>query len=184
VIRLRSMCIGSSPPVSWGGGGVPTVRPGGAPLTRPVCVWRGQPPPPPLDLLELYEACVICAEPLTSAALGACGHLDVCAVCSLRSRVLYDDCQCPLCKAELPQVVLAALRPDKSVLGVQQAGEAAAAATTNKALFHLLALLPERSATATASGVAGWGRQVYKSWNASLVVAPLGRGSSGDAVSR
>ena len=67
---------------------------------------------------ELYEACVICAEPLTSAALGACGHLEVCALCSLRSRVLYDDCQCPLCKAELPQVVLAALRSDKTVFGV------------------------------------------------------------------
>jgi hypothetical protein len=66
----------------------------------------------------LYEACVICAEPLTSAALGACGHLEVCALCSLRSRVLYNDCQCPLCKAELPQVVLAALRPDKTVFGV------------------------------------------------------------------
>ena len=55
-------------------------------------------------------ACIICCEPLLAVAVGACGHTEVCAACSLRSRTLYRDLKCPLCKTEQ-------VRPSRSPIG-------------------------------------------------------------------
>ena len=37
-------------------------------------------------------------------AIGKCNHKSVCARCSLRLIMLYQDTKCPLCKADLEQV--------------------------------------------------------------------------------
>lgn len=43
---------------------------------------------------------------LQVVAVGSCNHKEVCARCALRMRLNYEDIACPLCKAELPEVLL------------------------------------------------------------------------------
>lgn len=38
-------------------------------------------------------------------AVGCCNHKEVCARCALRMRLNYQDTACPLCKAELEEVL-------------------------------------------------------------------------------
>jgi len=49
--------------------------------------------------------CIICCETVGVFSVGACNHRDVCAGCSVRLRMLYKDSTCPLCKADVPDVV-------------------------------------------------------------------------------
>ncbi|KAL0033761.1 hypothetical protein WJX77_004297 [Trebouxia sp. C0004] len=51
--------------------------------------------------------CVICCEPMQVVSIGKCNHKAVCERCSLRLIMLYQDTRCPLCKADLEQVVMA-----------------------------------------------------------------------------
>jgi hypothetical protein len=44
-------------------------------------------------------------------AVGRCNHKEVCASCSLRMRLLYEDKTCPLCKLELQQVACSSKHP-------------------------------------------------------------------------
>ena len=50
------------------------------------------------------ECCVICAEPLQFISVGACGHTDVCSLCSARLRGVMNDLQCCICKQQLNEV--------------------------------------------------------------------------------
>lgn len=50
--------------------------------------------------------CILCQNPIRFWALGVCGHRDVCHTCSLRMRIILEDDQCPICKAELDEVVI------------------------------------------------------------------------------
>jgi hypothetical protein len=49
--------------------------------------------------------CIICCVGIRVFSVGSCNHRDVCAVCSVRLRMLYKDNSCPLCKADMPDVV-------------------------------------------------------------------------------
>ncbi|KAL7720597.1 RING-type E3 ubiquitin transferase [Entamoeba marina] len=44
------------------------------------------------------DECVICMDRLTVFAIGQCGHDCTCYNCSFRSRVLYGDKKCPVCR--------------------------------------------------------------------------------------
>ena len=49
---------------------------------------------------------------LQVAMVGHCNHKDICANCGLRMRICYDKMACPLCKAELKEVVMTPWRPE------------------------------------------------------------------------
>lgn len=44
--------------------------------------------------------------------MGACNHREVCGTCTLRMRLCYGRKDCPLCKAELQEVVIALWRQE------------------------------------------------------------------------
>ena len=44
------------------------------------------------------DYCAVCAEPLAWAAVGPCGHREVCHKCSARLRLVCADNRCALCK--------------------------------------------------------------------------------------
>lgn len=49
--------------------------------------------------------CIVCCEPITCYAVGACGHKDLCATCVFRRRRLYSQCICAICKDPLDIVL-------------------------------------------------------------------------------
>ena len=49
--------------------------------------------------------CIVCCEPITCYAVGACGHKDLCATCVYRRRRLYAQCICAICKDPLDIVL-------------------------------------------------------------------------------
>ena len=58
------------------------------------------------------EHCVLCFNFLKFVALGKCGHKNVCLICALRLRFILKDIRCPICKAELKEILLC---EDKSI---------------------------------------------------------------------
>lgn len=56
--------------------------------------------------------CLLCCGPMTLTSFGSCNHKAACGRCCLRMRMCYDSTDCPLCKAELKEVVIAPWRPD------------------------------------------------------------------------
>lgn len=42
--------------------------------------------------------CLLCCEPTQVCAVSQCNHSDVCAICCLRMRVLYNQKMCCMCK--------------------------------------------------------------------------------------
>ena len=48
--------------------------------------------------------CVICKEDRIYYSFGSCEHRKICMYCSMRSRILYNDCKCPLCSTKLDYV--------------------------------------------------------------------------------
>mmetsp|Transcript_121982 Transcript_121982/g.304390 ORF Transcript_121982/g.304390 Transcript_121982/m.304390 type:complete len:725 (+) Transcript_121982:62-2236(+) len=53
------------------------------------------------------ESCLICCQASPRyAAVGRCGHAEVCWLCAVRLRGLLRDFRCPVCKEELPEVAL------------------------------------------------------------------------------
>uniref|UniRef100_A0A0E0I4I2 RING-type domain-containing protein n=1 Tax=Oryza nivara TaxID=4536 RepID=A0A0E0I4I2_ORYNI len=52
------------------------------------------------------SSCAVCTEPLEWAAIGPCGHGDVCAGCSLRIRVFQNNRRCCICRAPCRVVVV------------------------------------------------------------------------------
>eukprot|EP00747_Dinoflagellata_sp_TGD_P058331 gnl/TRDRNA2_/TRDRNA2_151074_c0_seq1.p1 gnl/TRDRNA2_/TRDRNA2_151074_c0~~gnl/TRDRNA2_/TRDRNA2_151074_c0_seq1.p1 ORF type:complete len:916 (-),score=163.06 gnl/TRDRNA2_/TRDRNA2_151074_c0_seq1:241-2988(-) len=56
----------------------------------------------------VLEQCLICCEERPQyAAVGRCGHADVCWICAVKLRSILKDNSCPVCKEDLPEVVLA-----------------------------------------------------------------------------
>eukprot|EP00445_Apocalathium_hangoei_P018860 CAMPEP_0203893142 /NCGR_PEP_ID=MMETSP0359-20131031/36257_1 /ASSEMBLY_ACC=CAM_ASM_000338 /TAXON_ID=268821 /ORGANISM="Scrippsiella Hangoei, Strain SHTV-5" /LENGTH=350 /DNA_ID=CAMNT_0050815245 /DNA_START=35 /DNA_END=1084 /DNA_ORIENTATION=- len=55
------------------------------------------------------ESCLICyKEQPKYAAVGRCGHMEICWMCAVRMRGLLKDFRCPVCKEELEEVTLTA----------------------------------------------------------------------------
>eukprot|EP00743_Colponemidia_sp_Colp-15_P007002 GILK01007557.1.p1 GENE.GILK01007557.1~~GILK01007557.1.p1 ORF type:complete len:831 (+),score=152.24 GILK01007557.1:47-2539(+) len=69
---------------------------------------RAGPPgmPPPGFHREDTRTCVICCDVPVFSSIGECNHSEVCWLCCLRIRYLMNDTRCPVCKADLPKVVL------------------------------------------------------------------------------
>ena len=72
------------------------------------------------------QYCIVCCDPITCFAVGACGHKDMCATCVYKRRRLYGQCACAICKDPLDIVVFTH-------------DPAAAFPATNKAFARLLA---------------------------------------------
>ena len=54
--------------------------------------------------------CLLCADPMKIISFGSCNHRVACAKCCLRLRMCYNKLDCPLCKMELKEVVIAPFR--------------------------------------------------------------------------
>uniref|UniRef100_A0A0E0EEU2 RING-type domain-containing protein n=1 Tax=Oryza meridionalis TaxID=40149 RepID=A0A0E0EEU2_9ORYZ len=52
------------------------------------------------------SSCVVCMEPLEWAAIGPCGHGEVCAGCALHIRVFQNNRRCCICRAPCRVVVV------------------------------------------------------------------------------
>jgi hypothetical protein len=53
------------------------------------------------------ERCSLCyQEDHKYVAVGKCGHAEVCWLCSVRLRGILRDTRCPICKEDLPEVIL------------------------------------------------------------------------------
>ena len=69
---------------------------------------RAQDPAQELSL----ENCLLCDNKLKFFAMGPCGHKNVCVTCSLRLRLILEDEECPVCRADLDEIVIS---DDKSL---------------------------------------------------------------------
>eukprot|EP00887_Chlorella_sp_A99_P007429 scaffold2.g7429.t1 len=56
--------------------------------------------------------CLVCCDPLVEVALGRCNHGQACSSCTLRMRLCYGNRDCPFCKQQLDEVLIAPWRPD------------------------------------------------------------------------
>ncbi|PRW45017.1 Glucose-induced degradation 4 [Chlorella sorokiniana] len=65
----------------------------------------------PAEALPEAPHCLICTSPMAEVAIGACNHKEVCGQCTLRMRLCYGRHDCPLCKTELKEVIIAPWRP-------------------------------------------------------------------------
>jgi hypothetical protein len=45
-----------------------------------------------------WPVCLTCCDPIRWFSVGACNHCEVCAMCCIRMRKLYDDKDCCICK--------------------------------------------------------------------------------------
>lgn len=50
--------------------------------------------------------CWVCCRDLDFHAVGICGHNDMCLYCACRLRILLKDIKCPICKTELPKILI------------------------------------------------------------------------------
>ncbi|OQR83620.1 hypothetical protein ACHHYP_14489 [Achlya hypogyna] len=62
--------------------------------------------PPTTDANDDAECCLVCAEPFTYHAIGECNHAGICSLCSMRMRILMKDTTCPICKQNMPRVIV------------------------------------------------------------------------------
>lgn len=58
-----------------------------------------------VDLTDT-ENCILCFSSLQYFALGKCNHKNVCHTCILRLRIIMKDNQCPICKADLAEILI------------------------------------------------------------------------------
>ena len=58
------------------------------------------------------DFCLLCDNHLKFFAMGPCGHKNVCHTCSLRLRLILEDEECPVCRADLDEIVIS---DDKSL---------------------------------------------------------------------
>ena len=54
--------------------------------------------------------CLLCCEPMNVVSFGECNHRSSCEKCCLRLRMCYNNMDCPMCKRELQEIVLAPCR--------------------------------------------------------------------------
>ena len=52
------------------------------------------------------NTCILCFNEIKFFALGPCDHKSVCNTCALRLRLILEDEQCPICKADLDEIVI------------------------------------------------------------------------------
>ena len=52
------------------------------------------------------DNCLLCDNKLKFFAMGQCNHKNVCVTCSLRLRLILEDEECPVCRAELDEIVI------------------------------------------------------------------------------
>jgi hypothetical protein len=50
--------------------------------------------------------CWVCCKDLGFHAVGICGHNDMCLYCACRLRILLKDNKCPICKTNLPKILI------------------------------------------------------------------------------
>jgi len=55
---------------------------------------------------EGNEECFICYQPIQFCALGQCNHRGVCSYCAVRSRKLFKENKCSICKTPLQVIIL------------------------------------------------------------------------------
>lgn len=55
---------------------------------------------------EGHLYCLICCELLVHCSVGKCGHRNICHMCAVRQRELFNDKKCCLCKACTVTVVM------------------------------------------------------------------------------
>ena len=61
---------------------------------------------------ESMPMCILCCEPMEVMSFGECNHWASCYKCCLRLRMCYDNTECPMCKKELRDIVIAPWRKD------------------------------------------------------------------------
>ena len=61
---------------------------------------------------EEASHCLLCCNSMQLVSFGACGHQAACGPCCLRMRMCYGRIDCPLCKTDLPEVVISPYRRD------------------------------------------------------------------------
>lgn len=59
--------------------------------------------------------CILCCDPMSVVSFGACNHMTACAKCCLRLRICYSNLECPMCKKEMKEIVLAPWRGEESM---------------------------------------------------------------------
>eukprot|EP00930_Biecheleria_cincta_P003400 TRINITY_DN104332_c0_g1_i1.p1 TRINITY_DN104332_c0_g1~~TRINITY_DN104332_c0_g1_i1.p1 ORF type:complete len:824 (+),score=158.94 TRINITY_DN104332_c0_g1_i1:64-2535(+) len=78
-------------------------------LVVPFCTNPEAPTSSSSSSCHALEQCLICCEERPKyAAVGRCGHAEVCWVCTVRLRAVMRDFHCPVCKEELPEVAIVA----------------------------------------------------------------------------
>jgi hypothetical protein len=81
----------------------------GIDLSQPVGMTEPDGPVPDKDPSSL-PSCILCCEPMHVVAFGECGHKASCEKCLLRLRMCYKNYDCPMCKHEMREIVLAPWR--------------------------------------------------------------------------
>lgn len=111
-----------------------------------------------------FDFCIICCEENPRyAAVGRCGHAEVCWVCAVRLRSLLHDTRCPICKEDLPEIAMApnaasglsmlASRAQPASGGSTEQGPAGA--STGDARRRRSLIGPQTSASDPGGGAAG-----------------------------
>lgn len=49
--------------------------------------------------------CSVCDREIKEFAFGPCNHKDMCSICLLHWKLLYNDNKCPTCKVSFPLAV-------------------------------------------------------------------------------
>eukprot|EP01025_Chloroclados_australasicus_P042255 TRINITY_DN44972_c0_g1_i1.p1 TRINITY_DN44972_c0_g1~~TRINITY_DN44972_c0_g1_i1.p1 ORF type:complete len:671 (-),score=46.10 TRINITY_DN44972_c0_g1_i1:840-2852(-) len=76
---------------------------------------------------EERPMCIVCCEELYEIAVGQCNHTLLCAMCAVRMRIFYRYIQCPLCKADNPDLICtqwkSSVKPYKELRKIAQQDE-------------------------------------------------------------
>lgn len=67
------------------------------------------------DHMAEKPICILCCDPMSVISFGACEHRSSCEKCCLRLRMCYSNLDCPICKKELKEIVLAPWRGGKPI---------------------------------------------------------------------
>lgn len=65
---------------------------------------------PEIESTSGKPTCILCCTELNFFALGPCDHNEVCHTCSLRTRLIMEDEQCPICRTDLDEIIITADR--------------------------------------------------------------------------
>jgi hypothetical protein len=71
---------------------------------------KSETPPSNEEQHQEDHTCLLCCEPMNVVSFGECNHRASCEKCCLRLRMCYNNMDCPMCKQELREIVLAPCR--------------------------------------------------------------------------